>query len=1032
MRIISILVFFFLAEITVGQETRSVNGTRWNAKTIYAITNATVHSNPTTTLDNATILIQDYKIVDAGVNVSVPNNAVVIDAKNKHVFPSFIELNSTYGITNTKSAKGKNQSQRSPPQLNSKKKGPYSWNEAIKAEFRSISNFMHAKKGAEELRNIGFGTVLTYQKDGIARGTSVLTTLLDHKHNLSVLSTDAAAQYSFKKGSSKQSYPSSLMGCIALLRQTYYDANWYKNSTDRKETNESLKAFNRTQELPQFFEISDKLSLLRANKIAKEFGVKYVYYSNGDSYQRINEVANTKAALVVPIKFPKPYEVENPHEAMLVSLKDMKHWELAPTNLGKLEKAGCSFAITSSGLKKKNKFWTNLRNAIKHGLSSEQALAALTTIPAKLIRQEQNLGTIEKGKWANLIIVDGNPFTGKASVTENWIQGHRYVIKESLDINVGGSYELKIDSLVRTLKVVDTAEKRSASLVYKQIQDSLSESGDLVINPTSKSPFKVVKQKKVKATLKIEDRSVSLHFSTNINSESYRLSGWIDEAQGLWTGEGQLPNGKWVKWQASLLEAIQQDTNNQKNQEFAAEPQNVGSITYPFLPYGWDTLPSAKTVLIKNATIWTCEKSGILEESDLLISNGKIAKVGSNLSAPNKTTQIIDAQGKHVTPGIIDEHSHIAISRGVNESGQAISAEVSIQTVVNSDDINIYRHLSGGVTACQLLHGSANPIGGQSAIIKMRWGLNPDQMLVEDAPKFIKFALGENVKQSNWGDLSTIRFPQTRMGVEQVLYDGFHRAVEYRTKWNAFNKNSELPKPRKDLELEVLDEIIQSKRYISCHSYVQSEINMLMHVADSFDFTLNTFTHILEGYKLADKMKQHGAGASTFSDWWAYKYEVNEAIPHNASLLHQAGVLTAINSDDAEMGRRLNQEAAKAIKYGGMSEEDALKLVTLNPAKLLHLDDRMGSIKIGKDADVVIWSDHPLSIYAKAEKTFVDGICYFDTDRDKILREENRKERSRLINKMIAAKKGGSFTQKGKSSKSRLHNCNIITDDGGG
>ncbi|MCB0475876.1 MAG: amidohydrolase family protein, partial [Flavobacteriaceae bacterium] len=285
---------------------------------------------------------------------------------------------------------------------------------------------------------------------------------------------------------------------------------------------------------------------------------------------------------------------------------------------------------------------------------------------------------------------------------------------------------------------------------------------------------------------------------------------------------------------------------------------------------------------------------------------------------------------------------------------------------------------------------------------------------------FIKFALGENVKQSNWGNTERIRFPQTRMGVEQVYMDYFTRAKEY----DSIKKTG---KPyRKDLEMETLAEILNKERFITCHSYVQSEINMLMKVADKFNFTVNTFTHILEGYKVADKMKVHGAGASTFSDWWAYKYEVKDAIPYNAAILNAVGVVTAINSDDAEMSRRLNQEAAKTIKYGGVSEEDAWKMVTLNPAKLLHIDNRTGSIKVGKDADVVLWNDNPLSVYAKAEKTIVDGIIYFDIDRDKQVREAIKKERNELIKMMLQEKSKGASLQKPEKRTPKEFHCDTV------
>jgi imidazolonepropionase-like amidohydrolase len=348
--------------------------------------------------------------------------------------------------------------------------------------------------------------------------------------------------------------------------------------------------------------------------------------------------------------------------------------------------------------------------------------------------------------------------------------------------------------------------------------------------------------------------------------------------------------------------------------------------------------------------------------------------------------------------------------------------------VINPDDINIYRQLAGGVTTAQLLHGSANPIGGQSCLIKLRWGKNPEEFKYEKADGFIKFALGENVKRSNWGEAN--RFPQTRMGVEQLYYDYFTRATAYKKQMEDFGKltpkqieKGNVVSPRRDLDLDALVEILNNKRFITCHSYVQSEINMLMHVADSMKFKINTFTHILEGYKVADKMKAHGANASTFADWWAYKLEVMDAIPYNAALLTKMGVNTAINSDDAEMGRRLNLEAAKAIKYGKLSEVQALKLVTLNPAKMLHIDNKVGSIKVGKVADLVLWTDNPLSIYAKVNTTIIDGQIYFSVDDDAKLREDIKKERARIIAKLITEKNKGAKVIKPVAKKQNHFHC---------
>nr|MCU0388802.1 amidohydrolase [Chitinophagaceae bacterium] len=422
-----------------------------------------------------------------------------------------------------------------------------------------------------------------------------------------------------------------------------------------------------------------------------------------------------------------------------------------------------------------------------------------------------------------------------------------------------------------------------------------------------------------------------------------------------------------------------------------------GSLSQvPFLPFGSAEMPKQETILIKNATVWTSEEQGKLEGTDVLVKNGKIAAIGKNLSEAG--ARIIDGTGKHLSPGIIDEHSHIAAA-SINEGGQSVTSEVRIQDNLNPEDINIYRQLSGGVTTSHILHGSANTIGGQTQLIKLRWGANAQGLMFEGADGFIKFALGENVKRSS-STSGNPRFPDTRMGVEQVLDDAFARAKAYEAE-----KKKGTPGFRKDLELEALVEIMNSKRFITCHSYVQSEIVAMMRVAEKYGFVLNTFTHILEGYKVADKMKAHGAAASTFSDWWNYKMEVVDAIPQNAAIMQKVGLNVAINSDDAEMARRLNQEAAKSVKYGGMSEEDALKMVTINPAKMLHVDKRTGSIAVGKDADLVLWSDNPLSIYAKAEYTIVDGTVYFDREKDKKMRLELEAEKHRLMKKIAALKR---------------------------
>ena len=695
---------------------------------------------------------------------------------------------------------------------------------------------------------------------------------------------------------------------------------------------------------------------------------------------------------------PDAYDVEDPMDAHYVGLSTMKHWEMAPYNLQKLSEANIEFALTGNGLKEAKKLFENLKKAIKNGLSEEIALNALTKAPAKMLKIDNLVGSLEEGRCANFLITSGDIFK-EADILENWIQGEPFVLDRQNTKDIKGVYDLTFSDS-RTIYKLEIAGKSSKPEM------------NILIDDTSK----------IKVKSKFTDKIISLSFTPKDSSDVIRLSGTMND-DGTWKGRGQDAKGNWVDWTVKNKQPLdKKDEKEEKKDEKKEKEDELGAMTFPFLPYGWEEKPKQEAVLFKNVTVWTNTDDGILEETDVLIRDGRISQVGKNL--PTAGVKVVEGENKHLTTGIIDEHSHIAIERGVNEWAQASSAEVSIGDVINSEDVNIYRQLAGGVTTAQLLHGSANPIGGQSAIVKFRWGSTPEEMKFENADGFIKFALGENVKHSNW-DGGTIRFPQTRLGVEQCFVDHFTRAKDYEKA-----KMSNPSKVRRDLELETLLEIINKKRFITCHSYVQSEIIMLMRVAEQFGFNINTFTHILEGYKIADKMKDHSVYASTFSDWWTYKFEVNDAIPHNAAILSEMGVVTAINSDDAEMGRRLNSEAAKAVKYGGLSEEEAWKLVTLNPAKILHLDNRVGSIESGKDADVVLWSDNPLSVYAKAEQTYVDGVCYWDVEQDELLRKANAIERNRLIQKMIKAKEGGAKTQKVKLPEDKHYHCDSVEDEG--
>jgi imidazolonepropionase-like amidohydrolase len=981
-----------------AQVTFPSNGAPIREDHYYVFKNATIHVDAETVINNATLCIYKNKIIDVGNVVSIPSNAIVVDLNGKHIYPSFIDMYSTYGMPEVKRAQGRDFG----PQMTSNVKGAYGWNQAIKSEVEAYKLYSTDTKTADELRRLGFGAVLTSQKDGIVRGSGSVVLLSDEQDQLNLLKDKAAAFYSYSKGTSTQDYPSSLMGSIALIRQTYYDAQWYANATDKKEYNISLDAFNQLQKLPSIFEAGDKLNVLRAAKIGNEFKINYIIKTNGSEYQRINDVKAIGNQLIIPLNFPDAYDVEDPFDADNTTLSDLKHWELAPANASFLEKQNIVFAITASDLKDKKLFFKNLRKAIEHGLSEKTAMKALTTIPANMLGLSSEIGKIAKGMRANFFITNDNIFTNaESAIYENWCNGIPYRMTDLNPEDLRGDYGLSLNGQVYKLLIGGTIEKQDAQIIFKDTT-------------------------KTKVDLIYKNNLVSL-FAKVDSANVYRFSGAYAKNSKSFSGMVVALNGTESIWSATKTSDFKEAIKENKKPEIKV-PQ-LGDVVYPFMAFGKPNSNSTP-ILIKNTTVWTNEAEGILKNKDVILLNGKISGIGENLSAP-VNAKIIDGKDKHLTPGIIDEHSHIAISRGVNEGTKSSSAEVRIGDVINSDDINIYRQLSGGVVAAQLLHGSANAIGGQSAIIKLRWGKTPEQMKIAGADGFIKFALGENVKQANWGDFSTVRFPQTRMGVEQVYKDYFSRAKEYDEKMKNANTaikgkaviNSNL---RRDLELEALAEILNKKRFITCHSYVQSEINMLMHVADSFGFTVNTFTHILEGYKVADKMKKHGANASTFSDWWAYKMEVADAIPGNSGLMTKVGLNTSINSDDVEMGRRLNQEAAKGMKYGALNEQEALKLATLNPAKMLHLDKDMGSIKVGKSADVVLWTDHPLSIYAKVDKTIIDGDIYYDAVEDVKLREQIKTERARIIKKMIDAKKGGAPAMKPALKKQFLYECESL------
>ncbi|MFK8010563.1 MAG: amidohydrolase family protein [Marinicellaceae bacterium] len=959
--------FNVMAKLT---PTGTVNGTVDERNQIYALTNAHIFVDSQTSIEQGTILVQNNKVLNVGKQISIPQNAMVRDLNGAFIYPSFILLESNYGLSEI--PKKVPFSWSSKEVLNTTTKGAVNTNEAIKASYKAVSDFSHVKDDASKLRNLGFGMVLSSQPDGIMRGTSMLVNLDDASDNNSIITPEQAFHLSFDKGSSKQLYPVSLMGSSALLRQTWLDADWYGQGKEGF-TDLDLQAVNETHSKMQIFSVNNWQQALLADKISREFSKDIVIKSAGDEYKHIDAIKKLKRSLIVPLVMPKAMDIKDELDAWNVSSEKLMEWEAAPYNLYYLNKNDIEFAIVPNQHKT---FIKDLRKAIKKGLPKSAALAALTSTPAKML-SNKNLGHLKRGAHANFIVTEGDMFEEGGKLAENWIAGKRFVISQLSKIQTG-AYQLTLEGEEHEINITASDNK-------------------LKINSSdNESPYKY----------KAELNNGFVQLEITGGDKDQRLLGLVD-LNAFSSIQGQKP-----QWAAKRISDIKKadeksdasestTSNNEDKMALKNESKTVEPpvIAQPFSPYGLFKPNTSDSFLIKNTTVWTNEDDGVLEKTDVYIENGKIKNIGQNLNI--KADETIDGTQMHLTAGIIDEHSHIALL-SVNDV-MVNSSMVRMEDVLDSDSVNIYRNLSGGVTAAQLLHGSANPFGGQSALIKMRWGATSDELLIKGADKFIKFALGENVKRSS--SQSSIRFPQTRMGVEQVYRDAFTNALEYEKQWQTYNKMSKRSQkkasaPRRDLMMDATLEVINKNRFITSHSYVQSEIKMLMQVAEDYGFNVNTFTHILEGYKVADDMLRHGVGASTFSDWWSFKWEVNYAIPYNASIMTKLGVVTAINSDDSEMARRLNQEAAKSIKYGGLSEEQALKLVTLNPAKLLHLDDRMGSIKVGKDADIVLWSDNPMSIYAKANKTFVDGKLLFDRDRQVEIENQITENRMRIINKM--------------------------------
>nr|WP_315485190.1 amidohydrolase family protein [uncultured Undibacterium sp.] len=960
--------------------TARVEGLRESNPRWHALTGARLVIAPGKVVENGTVVIRDGVIVSAGANIAVPAGAKVWKLEGRTIYPGFIDMASSLGVpagllaapAAAPTAPGAPPRVTVPRVVNGRALA--SENARVRPEQEVANQLDLRADDAKAVRELGFTTVLAAPSSGIFRGQSALLNLNGADNAKSLVLTTRVAQHmanelEMGRGSS---YPSSLMGVIAQVRQTFYDAQWYQRATDSKfkqerpQLNESLEALKPVLagRQPVIYATDNEQAFQRVAKLKDEFKLRVILQGNGFEYRRTNHLKAGGMPVIVPLLYPNAPEVENPDMALDTSLEAMQHWEQAPSNLAMLDKAGVEFAITAAGLKDPKKdFWARLRQAIRRGLPVEQALAGLTTTPAKLLGEQKRLGTLTPGHMANMVIASGDMFNDdKANIEITFVDGKPFVTENYNRFELRGSWEVNTNGKTQTWNITGTA---------------------------------------VKPMLTIDGVNVELSLRDNQLLARYGDTAIIADGRGdSLTGTMQQGQAKAVLWAAKRTKAALAENTPAKPEKMPANWKNV----YPAGPYASTLNARPSALLIKNATIWTSAKAGKLEQSDMLVVDGKISAIGNNLKVP-ANAEIIDATGKHISPGIVDAHSHTAMMQGINEGTSSITAEVRVGDVIDASSINIYRQLAGGVTTANILHGSANTIGGQNQVIKMRWGSDAEGLKLDGAFPGIKFALGENVKQSNWGNEATGRYPQTRMGVEQILRSAFLAARAYKEERDAWRKApNTMIEPRRDLQLDTLVELLDRKRMIHIHSYRQDEILMFARFAKEFNLMVGTFQHVMEGYKVADEIAALGAGGSTFSDWWGFKMEVIDSVPFNGALMHQAGVVTSFNSDSDELARHLNTEAAKAVKYGGLSETEAFKFVTLNPAKQLQIDHRTGSLEVGKDADFVIWNTSPLSTFSRAEQTWIEGQRYFDLASDARLRKEAQEERQRITASVNASR----------------------------
>ena len=902
------------------------------APDVYAVRGARIVPVIGPEIPRGTIVLRDGRIEAMGADeqITIPEDASVIAGTGLVVYPALIDAASSAGLT-TDSPNGANSpgsSRIDPRQLfgfsttpTPSPAGYGSTTNGVTPEVRAAEQFRVGSGDWEARRQAGIGAALIVPRTGFFAGTSALALLTNDNASSALLKPDVAAHINLS-GGRFGGYPSSLMGAIAVTRQTLLDSRWYSTTSSAYAADpvgRSRPHPNRTSEVlapvlagtrSVVFQANTAAEIPMALRVGSEFGLHPIIKGGSEAGDVADSLKASKTDVLLSVNFPaRLTNLSSINSENAPTLQTLRRRAKAVKTPGVLYAKGVRFALTSDGLTSISDYLPNVRKAVAAGLPAKAALEAMTVVPAQMLGVDRELGSLQVGKIANIIVADGDLLAEKTRIRNVFIDGHAITLPSSATRATPNT------STPPAPKAGTDALRLALGPARTQVGGVIYDNAPVVASPTT-APT---------ATPKPTPTPTA-----------------------------------------------------------TPKPPEIG--VGPIFPPAETT---ARTVLLRGSTVWTSGPQGILANTDVLLRDGKIAAIGRGLTAGDAL--IIDARGKHITPGLIDCHSHTAVLGGVNEATNIVTAEVRIADVLNPDDIGIYRELAGGLTTANVLHGSANAIGGQNAVIKLRWGTDAQGLIYAPAPQGVKFALGENPTRQ------TGRYPNTRMGMEQVYRERFLAAIDYNRKWADFRSGKSKDEPRRDLQLEAISEVLSGKRYIHCHGYRQDEFLMLMRLCDEFGVHIRTFQHVLEGYKIADEIAKEGIGGSTFSDWWAFKVEAQDAIPYNGPLMAERGVVVSFNSDDGDLARRLNLEASKGVKYGNMAPGEALKFVTINPAKQLGIDKTTGSLEVGKDADVVLWSGNPLSVYTQCECTWVEGVRRFDRKADLAGRAKVVAERKALL-----------------------------------